>query len=198
MCTPQQCIGVYTPQQCIGVYTPQQCIGVYTPQQCIMSVHTSTVYWSAHISTVHYECTHLNSVVECTHLNSVLECTLLNSVLECTHLNSVCVHISTIILCIEYDLWNFHHCMSDMHIVQNVQVSAKSSNSQDIHLLFIYFVPIIFSFWRQVFNARPVLDNLVGAGQMITYPLRIWTIQHCGVCIAIHSTEQCVNTDIRF
>ena len=40
--------------------------------------------------------------------------------------------------------------------------------------------------------------NLVGAGQMVTYPLCVWTIQHCDVCIAMHSTEQCVNKDIRF
>ena len=33
---------------------------------------------------------------------------------------------------------------------------------------------------------------------MVTYPLRVWTIQHCDVCIAMHSTEQCVNKDIRF
>ena len=79
--------------------------------------------------------------------------------------------------------------LSDMHIVQNVQVSVKSSNSQDIHLLFIYFVLILFTFWRQVCNARPVLDNLVGAGQMITFPLHVLTIQHCDVhCNAFNWT----------
>ena len=55
-----------------------------------------------------------------------------------------------------------------------------------------------------------LLDILVGTGQMVgagqmvynantTYPLRVWRpFDICNVCIAKHSTEQCVNTDIRF
>ena len=56
----------------------------------------------------------------------------------------------------------------------------------------------------------PLLDILVGTGQMVgagqmvysvnmTYPLRVWRpFDICKVCNAMHSTEQCVNTDIRF